>query len=116
MRPIDEREFARVLAEATAARTPLEVTGGGTKQKIGRPMQTAANLSSKAMRGIALYEPTEMVMAARTGTPLSQVETALAERGQMLAFEPVDYGPMLGGEAGQATIGGVFAGNVSGAR
>ena len=47
--------------------------------------------------------------AARTGTPLSQVETALAERGQMLAFEPVDYGPMLGGEGAQASVGGVFA-------
>jgi glycolate oxidase FAD binding subunit len=116
MRPIDEREFARVLAEATASKTPLEVTGGGTKQKIGRPMQTAANLSSKAMRGITLYEPTEMVMAARAGTPLAQVETALAERGQMLAFEPMDLGPLTGGEAGQGTIGGAFATNLSGAR
>ena len=116
MRPIDEREFARVLAEAHATKTPLEVMGAGSKQAIGRPMQTAASISSKAMRGITLYEPTEMVMAARTGTPLSQVETALAERGQMLAFEPVDYGPMLGGEGSQATIGGVFAANVSGAR
>jgi glycolate dehydrogenase FAD-binding subunit len=116
MRPVDERELARLLADARAAGTPLEVMGGGSKQRIGRPIQTAAGVSSKAMRGIALYEPTEMVMAARAGTPLSQVETTLAERGQMLAFEPVDYGPMLGAEAGQATIGGVFAANVSGAR
>ena len=116
MRPIDEREFARVLAEASAAGTPLEVMGAGTKQKIGRPMQTAANVSSKAMRGITLYEPSEMVMAARTGTPLAQIETALAERGQMLAFEPMDLGPLTGGEAGQATIGGTFATNISGAR
>jgi glycolate dehydrogenase FAD-binding subunit len=116
VRPIDERDLARVLTEARAAKTPLEVTGGGSKQRIGRPIQTAASVSSKAMRGISLYEPTEMVMAARAGTPLSQVETALAEHGQMLAFEPVDYGPMLGTEAGQATIGGVFAANVSGSR
>jgi len=116
VRPIDEREMARVLAEARIARTPLEVTGGGSKQRIGRPIQTAASVSSKAIRGITLYEPTEMVMSARAGTPLSQVETALVERGQMLAFEPVDYGPMLGGEAGQATIGGVFAANISGTR
>jgi glycolate oxidase FAD binding subunit len=116
VRPIDERELGRVLADAHTAKTPLEVTGGGSKQRIGRPIQTAASVSSKAMRGISLYEPSEMVMAARAGTPLSQVETTLAERGQMLAFEPVDYGPMLGGEAGQATIGGVFAANVSGAR
>jgi glycolate oxidase FAD binding subunit len=116
VRPIDERELARVLAEASAGGTPLEVMGAGSKQKIGRPIQTAASVSSAAMRGITLYEPSEMVMAARAGTPLSQVETALAERGQMLAFEPVDYGPMLGGEARQATIGGVFAANVSGSR
>ena len=116
MRPVDEREFARVLSEAQASKTPLEVIGAGTKQAIGRPMQTSASISTRAMRGITLYEPTEMVMAARTGTPLAQVETALAERGQMLAFEPIDYGPMLGGESGQASIGGVFAANVSGAR
>ena len=116
VRPIDERELSRVLSEARMAKTPLEVTGGGSKQRIGRPIQTAASVSSKAMRGITLYEPTEMVMAARAGTPLTQVETALAERGQMLAFEPLDYGPMLGVEAGQATIGGVFAANISGPR
>jgi glycolate oxidase FAD binding subunit len=116
VRPIDERELGRVLTEASAAGTPLEVMGAGSKQGIGRPIQTASSVSSKAMRGITLYEPSEMVMAARAGTPLAQVETALAERGQMLAFEPVDYGPMLGAEAGQATIGGVFAANVSGSR
>jgi glycolate oxidase FAD binding subunit len=116
VRPIDERELARVLAEASAARTPLEVVGGGSKQRIGRPMQTAASVSSRAMRGITLYEPSEMVMGARAGTPLTQIEQALAERGQMLAFEPVDLGPMTGLEAGQATIGGVFAANASGAR
>jgi glycolate oxidase FAD binding subunit len=116
IRPIDERELARVLAEAQASKTPLEVMGAGSKQAIGRPMQTSASVSTRAMRGITLYEPTEMVMAARAGTPLAQVETALAERGQMLAFEPIDYGPMLGGESGQSSIGGVFAANVSGAR
>jgi glycolate oxidase FAD binding subunit len=116
VRPIDERELARVLSEASAAKTPLEVVGGGSKQRIGRPTQTATSVSSKAMRGVTLYEPSEMVMAARAGTPLSQVESMLAERGQMLAFEPVDLGPMTGLEAGQATIGGVFAANVSGAR
>ncbi len=116
MRPIDERELARVLLEASLAPTPVEVMGAGSKQGIGRPMHTATSVSSKAMRGITLYEPNEMVMSARTGTPLTQVETALAERGQMLAFEPIDYGPMLGGQGGQATIGGVFAANVSGAR
>jgi glycolate oxidase FAD binding subunit len=116
VRPVDERDLARLLAEASAAGTPLEVIGAGSKRGIGRPIQTAASVSSKAMRGITLYEPSEMVMAARAGTPLAQVESTLADRGQMLAFEPIDYAPMLGGEAGQASIGGVFAANVSGAR
>jgi glycolate oxidase FAD binding subunit len=116
MRPVDEREFARVLAEASAEGTPLEIAGAGSKHRIGRPMQTAANLSTKAMRGVTLYEPSEMVMAARTGTPLKQIEADLAAKGQMLAFEPIDLGPLTGVEAGQATIGGVFATNLSGAR
>jgi glycolate oxidase FAD binding subunit len=116
MRPADERELSRVLADAFAARTPLEVSGAGSKQAIGRPMQTAANVSTKAMRGVTLYEPSEMVMAARAGTALTQIEAELSDRGQMLAFEPIDLGPLAGGEPGQATIGGVFATNASGAR
>lgn len=116
MRPVDEREFARVLAEATATKTPIEVMGAGSKQRIGRPMQTAANVSARAMRGVTLYEPNEMVMAARAGTPLVQIEAELADRGQMLAFEPVELGPVTGGEANQATIAGVFATNISGSR
>src|SRR5690349_1344987 len=116
MRPVDEREFSRVLAEATATGTPLEVLGAGSKQRIGRPIQTAANISSRAMRGITLYEPNEMVMSARAGTPLAQIEETLAERGQMLAFEPVELGPFIGGDDKQASIAGVFATNISGTR
>jgi len=116
MRPVDEREFSRVMVEASATGTPLEIMGAGSKQHIGRPMQTAANVSSRAMRGITLYEPNEMVMSARAGTPLTQIEDALTARGQMLAFEPVELGPLGGGEDKQATIAGVFATNISGAR
>ena len=116
MRPVDEREFARVLADAAQSKTPIEIVGAGSKQKIGRPMQTAGSISTRAMRGVTLYEPNEMVMSARTGTPLMQIEADLASRGQMLAFEPVELAPLAGGEAGQATIGGVFATNISASR
>ena len=116
MRPVDEREFARVLTEATATKIPVEIVGNGSKQRMGRPMQVAATVSAKAMRGITLYEPNEMVMAARAGTPLKQIEADLADRGQMLAFEPIELGPLMGVEKDQATIGGVFATNISGAR
>ena len=68
------------------------------------------------MTGISLYEPTELVMSARAGTPLARVEEELAEQGQMLAFEPIDLGPVLGGGARPRTIGAVLATNLSGSR
>jgi len=116
MRPVDEREFARVLGEAAATATPVEVVGNGSKHNIGRPINVAATLSTKALRGITLYEPSEMVMSARAATPLKQVEEALTERGQMLAFEPVELAPLSGGAPGEATIAGVFATNIAGTR
>ena len=79
-------------------------------------MNTAASVSTKGLRGVTLYEPSEMVMSARAGTPLAQIEDALAARGQMLAFEPIELAALGGGEAGEGTIAGVFATNLSGAR
>ncbi len=116
MRPVDEREFSRLLAEATATATPITLVGGGSKENVGRPTQAAASVSTRGLRGITLYEPSEMVMSARAGTALSQIEDALAARGQMLAFEPIDLGPLAGLKHGEDTIGGVFATNMSGAR
>jgi glycolate oxidase FAD binding subunit len=116
MRPVDEREFSRLLAEATATTTPLTLVGGGSKSAIGRPMNTAASVSTKGLRGVTLYEPSEMVMSARAGTSLAQIEDALASRRQMLAFEPIELSALGGGEAGEGTVAGVFATNLSGAR
>ena len=116
MRPVDEREFSRLLGEATSSSTPLTLVGGGTKASVGRPTQTAATISTKALRGVTLYEPSEMVMSARAGTPLSQIEDALAARGQMLAFEPIELAGLTGGTIGEGTIAGPFATNLSGAR
>ncbi len=116
MRPADEREFSRVLAEATGTNTPVEVTGGLSKREVGRPVNTAHSISTKGLRGITLYEANEMVMSARAGTTLTDIEQALAARNQMLAFEPVELAAITGGEPGEATVGGIFATNVSGAR
>jgi len=115
MRPVDEREFSRLLTEATATTMPIALVGGGSKESIGRPMNTATIVSTKGLRGVTLYEPSEMVMSARSGTPLAQIEDALAARRQMLAFEPIELAGVGGGEAGEGTIGGVFAANMSGA-
>ena len=95
----------RVRAAAGDA-TPLAITGGGTKDFLGRLTQ-AAPLDVSGHRGIVTYEPTELVLSARGGTPLADVNAALCEQGQMLAFEPPGFG-----EA--ATIGGTIATGLSG--
>jgi glycolate oxidase FAD binding subunit len=73
-------------------------------------------LSTRAMKGITLYEPAEMVMSARAGTPVAEVMTLLAKSNQTLAFEPCEYAGILGTDAQSATIGSVFAMNASGSR
>jgi glycolate oxidase FAD binding subunit len=73
-------------------------------------------LTTSSLSGIRLYEPTELVMSARSGTPLARIEADLAAEGQILAFEPIDLAPVIGFEPGRATIGAVFATNMSGSR
>jgi glycolate oxidase FAD binding subunit len=65
---------------------------------------------------VTLYEPEELVLSAKAGTPLAEIEALLAASGQELAFEPIDYGPLLGRERGRGTIGGTVAANLSGPR
>ena len=89
--PSLEAEACAVIAEAAGRRTPLAIAGSATKAGLGRPAQTAASLSSAALTGVTLYEPAELVIAARAGTPLSEVVRTLAERGQELPFQPMDY-------------------------
>ena len=89
--------------------------GGGTKTGLGRPPQDEATLSAAGLTGITLYEPAEMVVAARAGTSLAEVEALLAERGQMLPFEPMDHRALLA-SAGEPSFGAVAAINNSGPR
>lgn len=116
LRPGSERELQRFIADAARAQKPIEIIGTGTKRGVGRPANAAATLSTASLTGITLYEPTELVMSARAGTPLTRIEQALSEKGQMLAFEPLDLGPVLGNPANAGTIGAVFATNLSGSR
>ena len=116
MRPATEGELSSLVAEHAVKRAPIEIMGTGSKRSVGRPVQSAATLTTTGLRGISLYEPTELVMSARAGTSLAEVEAELGARGQMLAFEPLDVGPMFGAAAFQGTIGAVFAANLSGAR
>ena len=97
----------RVLA-AIAGKTPVNIMGSGSKAFYGRPVQ-GEPLTVANHRGIISYEPTELVMTARCGTRLADIELALAKRGQMLAFEPPHFGP-------NATLGGAVATGLSGSR
>lgn len=116
LRPAAEWELQGIINNCADRRLPIELVGGGTKRAVGRPQQPAVVVSTGSLRGIPLYEPGELVMSARAGTPLIQIEAELAARNQMLAFEPIDLGPITGAGAGGQTIGGVFAANLSGAR
>ncbi len=114
--PDNVEELAYLIAEAADTRTPIEVMGRGTKRELGRPTQPGAVLSAENLVGVPVYEPSELVLVARAGTTLGEIERLLAENEQELPFEPIDPGPMLGFERGQGTIGGVIAANLSGSR
>ncbi|MFM9433361.1 glycolate oxidase FAD binding subunit [Janthinobacterium sp. CG_23.3] len=107
MQEMIEQFRARILA-AGAAGTALRLRGGGTKDWYGQA-PAGELLDTRAYAGIVDYEPTELVITARCGTPLAEIEAALAEKRQMLAFEPPHFGP-------GATIGGVVASALSGPR
>jgi len=111
--PSSPADLAAVVAEARRAATPLAVAGGGTRSGLGRPVQAAATVSTVRLSGITLYEPAELVIAAKAGTPLREVTEALAAKGQRLPFEPMDH-RRLYGSTGEPTVGGVAAANVSG--
>ncbi len=101
-------ELQQQVEQAYQQQQPLAVTGGGSKAFYGRPID-ASPLHLGAHTGIIHYEPTELVITARAGTPLRDIETALAQHQQMLAFEPPCFGDT-------ATLGGTVACNLSGPR
>jgi glycolate oxidase FAD binding subunit len=116
LKPRDGKDVEAAVQGALAGAKTVEIVGHGSKRAIGRPAQTDLTLDLSALAGVTLYEPEELVLSARAGTPLAEIEALIAAKGQQLAFEPMDYGPILGGPAGRGTIGGALAANVSGPR
>jgi len=106
LKPSTEAELSQAIADAAVAGRQLELIGTGTKRGFGRPMQVAATLDLSRFSGIELYEPEELILEAGAGTPMGEIEKAVAAKGQMLAFEP----------PGGGTFGGTVACNLSGPR
>ena len=110
--PTDADGLADAVRWAVAGEHPLEVLAGGSKQTLGRPVQSAATVSLAAFDGIVDYQPSELVLTAQAATPLATIEAALEAERQMLAFEPADYGTLLrapGGADLRATGGATLS-------
>jgi glycolate oxidase FAD binding subunit len=104
-----------VIRAHMAIATPLAIYGGNTRPIGADNVRAAQALSLSNYSGITAYNPAEMVITAKAGTPVAEIEAALAANNQMLPFEPMDHRVILG-TSGEPTIGGVFAANVSGPR
>ena len=115
LRPDDDQEMQAAVERACADGRALDVIGAGTKRALGRPIKTDDRLDLSAISGVLDYEPAELVLTARPGTPLADVEILLAEAGQALAFEPPDLSELFGAEHA-GTLGGMIAANLSGPR
>ncbi len=115
LRPASEAEVEEAVREARGRHEDLDISGGGTKRGLGRPAVAATPLSLAGLSGVTLYEPSEMVIGAHAGTPLSVIEATLAQRGQRLPFEPPRLSALYG-SGGEPSIGAVAACNLSGPR
>jgi glycolate oxidase FAD binding subunit len=113
--PADAAGVRECVAAAAARGAALFVRGGGSKRDFGRPVEAAGVLDLSGLVGIVDYEPAELFLTAKAGTPLAEIEAALLPHRQMLAFEPPDWRGIFGGD-GRQTIGGVVACNLSGPR
>src|SRR5512147_2979378 len=101
-------QFADTIRGAASAGAPLRIRGGGTKDFYGQSL-VGDVLDARAYSGIVDYDPTELYVTVRAGTSLAELESALAAKGQWLAFEPPHFSP-------GATVGGAIASGLAGPR
>lgn len=113
--PSDVGEVVDIVADAARGNTTLGIVGGGTRAGLGRAVSADASLSVSKLTGITLYEPAELVISARAGTPIKEIRAALAPQRQMMPFEPMDHRQLYDSE-GEPTVGGLFSTNASGPR
>ena len=115
MTPTTEQGVVEAIRQAHDAGEPLAIAGRNSKHGLLRPVQAARTLSTANLTGITLYSPSELIIAARAGTTLAELEAAVAAKGQHLVAEPPDFTALFGHVQPQ-TIGGIVAANLSGPR
>jgi len=116
LKPADAQGAQEAIAWAVAGKTPLEIMGAGTKRGLGHVVAAGHRLDLSGLSGVTAYEPEELMLVARAGTPVVEIDRLLRQRNQQMAFEPPDLGPLFGAQADRATIAGVLAANLSGPR
>ncbi len=114
--PQSEDEIVETVQWALSEEAPVEIIGHGSKRELGRPLQTEHTIALSSYSGVTLYEPDELVLSAKAGTSLAELEALLAASGQAFQFEPMDYGPLLGKPAGKGSLGGLLSANLCGPR
>jgi glycolate oxidase FAD binding subunit len=114
--PRDAKELQQAVEWALNEGVTLDVRGGGSKLQLGKPMTCDQVLDLSGLSGIVDYAPEELVITLRAGTRLREVEALLAQRNQMLAFEPPDLGPLHRRAPGEGTLVGAVMGNFAGPR
>jgi glycolate oxidase FAD binding subunit len=116
IKPRDAKELRQAVEWALNDGVTFDVRGQGSKLALGKPMHCDHVLDLSGMSGVVDYAPEELVVTLRGGTSIREVEALLAQRNQMLAFEPPDLGSLLGREPGQGTLVGALMGNLAGPR
>ena len=116
LKPSTDADILEIVKWAVAEKIPLETVGHGSKQRLGRPTQTAHTLDLSGLSGVTLFEPEELILSAKAGTPLSDIQSLLNEHDQEFQFEPVDLASVYGNEPGAGTLGGLVSTNICGPR
>ena len=114
--PKNAGQVLEALKWASAEGKTLNVQGRGTKGALGRVALCEHTLDLSVLAGIEDYAPSELVLTAKAGTPLVDIERALDEQEQELSFEPPDFGPLLGKAPDEGSVGGVIACNLAGSK
>jgi len=116
LKPLSEREISEIVKSCFKKNIPLEIQGLGTKKKIGRNFQSEKTLDLSKHSGIIEYQPEELYIKVKSGTPIDLIKKELKKNNQQLAFEPTDFGPLFSGSNNEGTIGGVVSCNFAGPR